>query len=480
MAFDPVDTLELYESLLRFVLGAYPSRTTYIERTLSACVALLDAAPKGLAATSAKASKVLMAVVTMPLSHFSAILTLLKLPSWPPLLSHLSYHSQKEVAAQLVGAVIAQQCRIASPSDASKLLQFVQPLMNDAPDQQVAADVAREEPIDDETAIELGPVSRLIHAFKAPSTDDQCRILNSAHKQASAGAFRRSPFTLVPVIFACLPLARQIRTRVLAGETVEVGVHKLLTFVGTIVASLTPLAPGLAMRLHLLCAQVADQCGEEGDAYEFMTGAMTTYEEDISDSKAQLLAVQLAAATLHHTKHFTTDNYDTLATKTTQHSARLLKKPDQARAVCKASFLFATSACHASPPAAPEDGGEEGAVTGGGGELCSSAQDREPKRVLECLQRALKIADACKATGMHVPLFVECLDTYLLHYAASSPAITPKYITSLLQLIGQQLAEADGASEAMVKARAHFENTKSYLRAKRKADPRFEEIDCDA
>ena len=102
------------------------------------------------------------------------------------------------------------------------------------------------------------------------------------------------------------------------------------------------------------------------------------------------------------------------------------------------------------------------------------------KRALECLQRALKIADACKATGMHVPLFVECLDTYLLHYAASSPAITPKYITSLLQLIGQQLAEADGASEAMAKARAHFENTKSYLRAKRKADPRFEEIDCDA
>ena len=419
VAFDPVDTLELYESLLRFVLGAYPSRTTYIERTLSACVALLDAAPKGLAATSAKASKVLMAVVTMPLSHFSAILTLLSLPSWPPLLSHLSYHSQKEVAAQLVGAVIAQQCRIASPSDASKLLQFVQPLMNDAPDQQVAADVAREEPIDDETAIELGPVSRLIHAFKAPSTDDQCRILNSAHKQASAGAFRRSPFTLVPVIFACLPLARQIRTRVLAGETVEVGVHKLLTFVGTIVASLTPLAPGLAMRLHLLCAQVADQCGEEGDAYEFMTGAMTTYEEDISDSKARCSRCSFAAATLHHTKHFTTDNYDTLATKTTQHSARLLKKPDQARAVCKASFLFATSACHASPPAAPEDGGEEGAVTGGGGELCSSAQDREPKRVLECLQRALKIADACKATGMHVPLFVECLDTYLLHYAAS-------------------------------------------------------------
>ena len=32
----------------------------------------------------------------------------------------------------------------------------------------------------------------------------------------------------------------------------------------------------------------------------------------------------------------------------------------------------------------------------------------------------------------------------------------------------------------IVKAKAHFENTKGYLRSKRKADPRFEEIECDA
>jgi vacuolar protein sorting-associated protein 35 len=489
ISFEPADVLELYEGLLKFVLSTYPKNVSYIERTLAACAALLGAAPAGLGATSKKASATLMSIVTKPLAHFPAILTLLELPSWPPLLSNLSYSDQKEVAAELVGAVIAQQVPISSPGDAGTLLKFVQPLMNDDPAHTAAADAAREAPIDDETALELGPVSRLIHAFKAPDTDDQCRILNSAHKQASAGAFRRSPFTLVPVVFACLPLARQIRLRVLAGETVEVGVHKLLGFVATIVASLAPTAPSLALRLNLLCAHVADSCGEEADAYEFMTGAMTTYEEDISDSKAQLQAVQLAAATLHHTRAFTSDNYDTLATKTTQYSARLLKKPDQARAVCKASFLFSTSACHAAatPAAAaaePDvsaegDGGGEGAAASSGA-AAGTVAEREPKRVLECLQRALKIADACKATGLHVPLFVECLSTYLLHYAAASPAITPKYITSLLQLIAQQLAEADAASDTIVKAKAHFENTKGYLRAKRKADPRFEEIECDA
>jgi len=335
--------------------------------------------------------------------------------------------------------------------------------------------------------MELGPVSRLIHAFRAPDTDDQCRILNTAHRQASAGAFRRSPFTLVPVVFACLPLARRIRQRVLAGENVEVSTHKLLTFVSTIIAALTPLAPALAFRLNLICAQVADRCGEEADAYELMTGAFTTYEEDISDSREQLAAVTLASATLHHTTAFTAESYDTLATKATQYSARLLKKPDQARAVAKASFLFAASAAHrAAAPTAPDVSDADGetveaAAVGGGGDatLVGPAAEREPRRVLECLQRSLKIADACKVNSMHIPLFVEALDCYLLHFAAASPAITPAYIASLIQLIAQQLIEVSGDDPALSRARAHFASTKAFLLAKRAEEPRFAQIEVE-
>ena len=45
----------------------------------------------------------------------------------------------------------------------------------------------------------------------------------------------------------------------------------------------------------------------------------------------------LAAGTLQHMSGFDEDTYETLATKTTQYSAKLLKKPDQCRAVCRAS-----------------------------------------------------------------------------------------------------------------------------------------------
>ena len=60
----------------------------------------------------------------------------------------------------------------------------------------------------------------------------------------------------------------------------------------------------MQLRLNLVCTLTADSCGAEGDAYEFMTSAFTTYEEEISDSREQLAAVKLAATTLHHTKNF--------------------------------------------------------------------------------------------------------------------------------------------------------------------------------
>ena len=479
-SFEPLALLELYEALLGFALAAYPTKLDLIEETLASALALLNSAPQGLCSTNPKGSAVLLRLVTRPVEHLSAVLSVLALSSWPPLLAHLSHAKQKDVAAVLVGAVIAQGVTVTTSTDAGKLLAFVQPLMTDDPSTVVDTDAARPDALDEDDAAELGPVARLIHAFSSPNTDDQCRILNAAHRQAINGSQRRSPFALVPIVFSCLSLVRSIKLRVDGGETVEVGVHKLLSFVATMVATLKPLAPSLTLRLHLLASSVADSVGEEGDAYEFMTQAFTTYEEDISDSRAQLAAVTLASATLHHTSVFSEDSYATLATQTTQYSARLLKKPDQCRAVTKAALLFAPTSRIAKSKPIPTAAavGEEGEEAGEAGEADETplAASREPKRVLECLQRALKIADACKVSSMHTPLFVEILDAYLYHYGASNPAVLPSYISSLLQLIEQQLTEeADSKSTAI--ARPHFENCKNFVAGKRVIDSRFAEIE---
>ena len=121
---------------------------------------------------------------------------------------------------------------------------------------------------------------------------------------------------------------------------------------------------------------------------------------------------------------------------------------------------------------------------GGEGGEGAAAAGREPKQVLTCLQRALKVADASKSTGLHTPLFVEALDTYLIHFGRSEPHVTGGYIASLLQLIEQQLADGGddnpsaAAAEALHRAKLHFANTAKYLEAKRAAGGRFAEMPC--
>lgn len=116
--------------------------------------------------------------------------------------------------------------------------------------------------------------------------------------------------------------------------------------------------------------QVADKTNYEAISYEFIAQAFVIYEDEISDSKAQfngpycrssricqlvisccsdtsipllfcfVTAVTLIAATLQSFQHLGEENFETLVTKTTLYSAKLLKKPDQCRAVYNCANLF--------------------------------------------------------------------------------------------------------------------------------------------
>ncbi|KAM7261655.1 hypothetical protein ACFE04_020732 [Oxalis oulophora] len=99
-------------------------------------------------------------------------------------------------------------------------------------------------------------------------------------------------------------------------------------------------APELALRLYLQCAEAANDSDLEPVAYEFFTQAYILYEEEISDSKAQIMALHLIIGMLQRMHVFGVENRDTLTHKATGYFAKLLKKPDQCRAVYACSQLF--------------------------------------------------------------------------------------------------------------------------------------------
>jgi vacuolar protein sorting-associated protein 35 len=110
--------------------------------------------------------------------------------------------------------------------------------------------------------------------------------------------------------------------------------------------------------------------------------ALLLYESEITDSRVQITALTAVVGTLLSCQHFPTEDYEALITKVAQYCNKLLRKPDQCRMISLCSMLF-------WPPKNPD-----------GTERYSDCD-----RVLECMQRALKIASVCNTS-----LFVEILD----------------------------------------------------------------------
>lgn len=55
---------------------------------------------------------------------------------------------------------------------------------------------------------------------------------------------------------------------------------------------------------------------------------------------------------------------------------------------------------------------------------------RDGKRVLECLQRALRVADACMETATSIELFVEILDRYVFYFDQQNEAVSSTPLTN--------------------------------------------------
>jgi vacuolar protein sorting-associated protein 35 len=54
---------------------------------------------------------------------------------------------------------------------------------------------------------------------------------------------------------------------------------------------------------------------------------------------------------------------------------------------------------------------------------------RDGKRVLECLQRALRVADSCMETATSIELFVEILDRYVYYFDQRNESVSATWYT---------------------------------------------------
>ncbi|KAF8928415.1 Vacuolar protein sorting-associated protein 35 [Dissophora ornata] len=484
------DVTALLVSLTNLSLSCYPDNLEYADQVLGFAkdkTAEYNETPElQHKDTIANLQRLLMA----PITHFPSILTLLEIPNFNALLSLQPYQTRRTVAHAVVSSILKNDTIISSPEDVNGILEICAVMIRDqkdgghnsSPFRSARNNRNESGSVDpEEFAEEQGQLARIIHLFKSDSADTQAAILSAARKQFGDGG-ERIRYMFPPLVIQAVKLARRFKKLQETDEGWEKKCSTLFKFIHQVISILHSKVDNsdVVLRLFLLAGQSADECGFEDICYEFFVQAFTIYEESISESKAQFQAITLMVGTLQTTSCFNVDHYDTLITKCALHGAKLLKKPDQCRAVYTCSHLWWGTMIVSQ--------GEDGEET--------AQPYRDGKRVLECLQKALKIADSCMDNVTNVELFVEILNRYIYYFEKNNEAVTVKYLNGLIDLINTNLGNMENPDQHPPSSNsssllendpshisdyvmAHFRNTIYHLeRRKNAGDAKYADLDA--
>ncbi|KAI5319764.1 PREDICTED: vacuolar [Prunus dulcis] len=430
-----IGVVTLYSSLLKFTLHVHPDRLDYADQVLGSFVKKLSGKGK---IEDSRATKQVVALLSAPLEKYNDIVTALKLSNYPRVLEFLDSGTNKVMATVIIQSIMKNTTHVLTAEKVEALFELIKGLIEDldgTPDDEVDEEDFKEE---------QNSVARLIQMFSNDDSEEMFKIICTVKKHILTGGPKRLPFTVPPLVFSSLKLVRKLQAQDEnpfgdEASTTPKKLFQLLT--QTIEALLNVPAPELALRLYLQCAEAANDCDLEPVAYEFFTQAYILYEEEISDSKAQVTAIHLIIGTLQRMHVFGVENRDTLTHKATGYSAKLLKKPDQCRAVYACSHLFWVD---------------------------DQENMKDGERVLICLKRALRIANAAQqmsnatrgSTGS-VALFVEILNKYLYFFEKGNPQITVASVQSLIELITTELHSDSTSPEPATDA--FFASTLRYI-----------------
>ncbi|KAL9641302.1 MAG: hypothetical protein Q9204_000096 [Flavoplaca sp. TL-2023a] len=443
------DTVALLVSLANLALNVYPARLDYMDQVYSYAAEKVAQYVNSADLHSVPTQSNILALLVAPIKSYSSLFTALALPNLVPLLNAQTYPTRRAVAAEVAQTILRKQTRISSVEDLEGVLDILRVLIREGMQQPAGYPGVlgqRRSTETDETIMEQGWLARLVHLIQSPDNATQLRLLQTCRNAFTDGS-ERVRYTTPALVTSALKLARKYKSREHYDDDWQTQSSNLYKLMHTMISALHTRVNGaaeLCLRLFVSCGQVADQTGFEEVAYEFFAQAFTIYEEAISDSRAQYQAVCVIAGALHITRGFSKENYDTLITKCALHGSKLLKKPDQCRAVYLASHLWWAIEIPAK------------------GEEDSKNLYRDGKRVLECLQRALRVADACMDTAVSVELFVEILNRYVYYFDQQNETVTTKYINGLIELIHSNL-QTNQESSSLEAPKRHFQRTLDYI-----------------
>jgi len=339
------DTMALLTSLVNLALNIYPNRLEYVDQVLSYAGEKTREYNDSADLHSAPTQSNMLNLLLSPIRTYFSLFTALALPNYLPLLTSQSYATRRAVAADVAKSILRNQMKITTVDHLEGVMTILRVLIKEGINQPTGYPSAagRQRGDSDEIVEEQGWLARIVHYIQGSDNDTQLKLLQQTRRAYEAGN-ERIRYTTPSIITQSLKLARKLKAREHFDDNWQTQSSSLYRFMHQTLTQLytrvNPSSAELCLRLFVSCGQIADQCNFEEFAYEFFAQAFTIYEDSISDSRAQFQAVCIVAGALQTTRNFGKENYDTLITKAALHGSKLLKKPDQCRAVYLASHLW--------------------------------------------------------------------------------------------------------------------------------------------
>lgn len=220
------ETLRLQTALTNFALKCYPGRLDYVTHALSTASALIDKADfkvesgEGEEKSEDETTVQIEELLSAPLTSLS--LRVMELPAFAKLMTYLPWGNWKVVAINLLRASIAANTPLTEVEHIEQLFSMITPLLRDKDSHVVAARVTEDEEEDGKAgavpmtqAFREGQmlVAKVVHLMKTDDTDTLLRMYHAAKAHFTNGGFSRIQFTLAPLVFGALNLARRVYAR---------------------------------------------------------------------------------------------------------------------------------------------------------------------------------------------------------------------------------------------------------------------------
>jgi vacuolar protein sorting-associated protein 35 len=343
------DITALLVSLVNLALNIYPERLDYVDQVLLYATKESARFANSPDLHSQASQGNILSLLLGPVKAYLSLFTALALPNFVPLFQQQPYPTRRAVAGEVARNLLRNETKITTVAHLEGVLHILSVLIKEG--MQPAAGypggpVRRGAIETDETVEEQGWLARIVHLLKGSDNMTQFQLLQKVRTAFQEGN-ERTKYTTPAITTQALKLARSFKRREhLSSDDFAVQSAAVYKFLHSTLSSLytrvsAPGVPDLVLRLFVSCGQVASQCENEDIAYEFFAQAFTVYEESISDSRSQFQAICIIAGALSGcSEKFSRENYDTLITKAALHGSKLLKKPDQCRAVYLASHLW--------------------------------------------------------------------------------------------------------------------------------------------